>query len=104
MSARRAKAIAVLIAGVAALGYLRDPPWMGDVTSGMRDWDHSVPGMVFRWTNGRASMFIPSSATKVMIPLRSAFPAPGGGPVIVEVHADDRLLATITLSDPHVWA
>ena len=61
------------------------------------------PEMAFRWTNGRASMFIPGTATAVMIPLRSQFPAPGGVPVIVEIRADDRFLATIALPDPDVW-
>jgi hypothetical protein len=103
MSARRFKVVVALIALVAALAYLRDPPWIGGMTSGLRDWDHGDPAQVFRWTNGRGSIFIPSSATAVMIPLRSAFPAPGGGPVIVEIRADDQYLATITLTDPAVW-
>lgn len=103
MSGRRAKAIAALIAVVAALAYLRDPPWLGSVTSGLRDWDHGDPAQIFRWTNGRASLFIPSSATAVMIPLRSAFPAPGGGPVVVEIRVDDRYLATVTLTDTREW-
>ena len=34
MSARRVKVIAALVALVAALAYLRDPPWIGEVTSG----------------------------------------------------------------------
>jgi hypothetical protein len=103
MSARRAKAIAALIALIAALAYLRDPPWIGDVTSGMRGWDYGVPGTVFRWTNGRASLFIPSDATAVMIPLRSGFPGPGGAPVTVEIRVDGRFLTTITLTDPESW-
>jgi hypothetical protein len=103
MSARRVKAIAVLAAIVAALVYLRDPPWMGSVTSGLRDWDYGVPGHVIRWTNGRASLFVPSSAKAVTIPMRSGFPAPGGGPVIVQVLVDGRFLATITLADPAEW-
>ena len=103
MSGRQAKAIAALVSLIAALAYLRDPPWIGDVTSGMREWEHIDPEMAFRWTNGRASMFIPSSATAVMIPLRSQFPAQGGAPVIVEIRADDSFLATIALPDPDVW-
>jgi hypothetical protein len=103
MSARRGKVIAALVVLVATLAYLRDPPWIGEVTSGLRDWDYGVPGHVIRWTNGRASLFIPSSATAVMIPMRSGFPAPGGGPVIVQVLVDGRFLATITLPDPAEW-
>jgi hypothetical protein len=103
MSGWRVKVFAGAIAVVAALAYLYDPPWIGDVTSGMRGWDYGVPGTVFRWTNGRASLFIPSDATAVMIPLRSGFPGPGGAPVTVEIRVDGRFLATITLTDPEAW-
>jgi hypothetical protein len=103
MSRRNAKLIAGAIVVVAALAYLYDPPWIGGVTSGMRGWDYGVPGTVFRWTNGRASLFIPSDATAVMIPLRSGFPGPDGAPVAVEIRVDDRFLATIMLRDPESW-
>jgi hypothetical protein len=103
MSRRVAKVIAGATAVLAALGYLYDPPWIGGVTSGMREWDYSEPGTVFRWTTGRASLFVPSDATAVMIPLRSGFPGPLGGPVPVEIRVDDRFLATITLTDPESW-
>jgi hypothetical protein len=103
MSRRRMKAIAGAFAVLAALAYLYDPPWIGDVTSGMRGWDYGVPGTVFRWTNGRASLFIPSDATAVMIPLRSGFPGPNGAPVTVEIRVDGRFLTTITLTDPESW-
>jgi hypothetical protein len=102
MSRRSAKVIGV-IAVVAALAYLYDPPWIGGVTSGMRGWDYSLPDTVFRWTNGRASMFIPSDARAVMIPLRSGFPGPLGGPVSVEIAVDGRFLSTVTLTDPESW-
>jgi hypothetical protein len=69
----------------------------------MYGWDYSLPDTVFRWTNGRASLFIPSDATAVMIPLRSRFPGPDGGPVTVEIHVDDRFLWTVTLTDPESW-
>ena len=103
MSRRSMKAFAGAFAVFAALAYLYDPPWIGGVTSGMREWDYGVPGTVFRWTNGRASLFIPSDATAVMIPLRSGFPSPGGEPVTVEVSVDGRFLTTITLTDPEAW-
>jgi hypothetical protein len=95
--------MAAVLALVAALVYLRDPPWLGDVTSGMRPWEENPPGTVFRWTTGRASFFIPGNATWVMLPLRSGFPGPNGGAVTVEVRVDDRYLATITLTDPDAW-
>jgi hypothetical protein len=103
MSRRNAKVIAGVIAAVAVLAYLHDPPWIGGVTSGMRGWDYSLPDTVFRWTNGRASMFIPGEATAVMIPLRSGFPGPHGGPVSVEIAVDGRFLSTVTLTDPESW-
>ena len=58
---------------------------------------------MFRWTAGRASLFIPSDATVVMIPLRSGIPGPLMGEVPVEIRVDGRFLATITLTDPAAW-
>jgi len=92
---------AVLI--IAALAYLYDPPWAGRVTSGLRQWEEKPPGTFYRWTSGRASFFIPGSATAITLPLRSIFPGPGGMPVTVEVRVDDRFLAKIELIDPQVW-
>jgi len=103
MTRRRTAIIAGAVALVAALAYLRDPPWLGNVTSGMREWDYSEPRMVFRWTAGRASLFIPSDARAVMIPLRSGIPGPLMGEVPVEIRVDGRFLATITLTDPMEW-
>jgi len=93
-----------LAAGLAALlAYLYDPPWIGNTTSGPRAWEAREPGTVFRWTTGRASFFIPGTATSVVIPMRSGFPGPGNAPVTVDVFLDDRFLTTITLSDPGAW-
>ena len=75
------------------LGYLHDPPWIGGVTSGLRPWEQDPPGTFFRWTAGRATFFVPSSATTMTVPLRAVFPGPDGTPVRVEVRDDDRLLA-----------
>jgi len=103
MTGRNAMVVAGGIALIGALAYLYDPPWIGNVTSGMREWDYSQPGMVFRWTAGRASLFIPSDAKAVMIPLRSGYPGPGTGVVPVEIRVDGRFLATIALTDPDAW-
>ena len=103
MKTRRPAFFVSGIALVAALAYLRDPPWIGNVTSGMREWEYSDPETVFRWTAGRASLFIPSDARAVMIPLRSGIPGPLTGEVPVEIRVDGRFLATITLTDPAVW-
>jgi hypothetical protein len=103
MTRRRTAIIAGGVTLVAALAYLHDPPWIGNVTSGMREWEYDDPRMVFRWTAGRASLFIPSDAKAVMIPLRSGVPGPGSGEVPVEIHVDGRFLATIILKDPAEW-
>jgi hypothetical protein len=97
------KATAGLLVVVGVLGYLHDPPWMGGVTSGLRPWEQDPPGTFFRWTAGRATFFVPSSATTMTVPLRAVFPGPNGTPVNVELRDDDRLLATIELTDPNAW-
>ena len=103
---RRAKVVnaaagLLVVAGV--LSYLYDPPWMGGVTSGLRPWEQDPPGTLFRWTAGRATFFVPSSATTLTVPLRAVFPGPNGAPVRVEIRDDGRLLTTIDISDPNVW-
>jgi hypothetical protein len=97
------KTAAGLLVVAGALGYLYDPPWMGGVTSGLRPWEQDPPGTFFRWTAGRATFFVPSSATTMTVPLRAVFPGPGGAPVSVEIRDDGRLLTTIELSDPTAW-
>ena len=94
---------AVLIASVLALGYLYDPPWIGGVTSGLRPWEEGPPGTLFRWTAGRATFYVPSSATTMIVPLRSVFPGPNGAPVKVEIRDNGRSVATIVLNDPEEW-
>jgi hypothetical protein len=91
-----------VVAVVAALGYLHDPPWIRDVTSGMRSWEQEA-GIPFRWTTGRSTFFIPSTATSMTLPLRAVFPGPNGTPVRVEVLDNGRLIGTIELTDPAAW-
>ena len=88
---------------LAALAYLRDPPWVGRITSGLREWEEDPPGTFFRWTNGRATFFVPAAASELTLPLRAVFPGPNGGPTTVDVRSDDRWLATIALNDPAAW-
>jgi hypothetical protein len=95
-------AVAILAAAL-VLGYLYDPPWIGGVTSGLRGWEEDPPGTLVRWTTGRSTFFVPSSATMITVPLRAVFPGHGGGPVGVELRADGRLLGTIELTDPNAW-
>ena len=99
----RTAAAAVLMASALALGYLYDPPWIGGVTSGLRPWEEGPPGTLFRWTAGRATFFVPSGVTTMIVPLRSVFPGPNGAPVKVEIRDNGRSVATIVLSDPEQW-
>jgi hypothetical protein len=101
MTRKRLVAGAALL--VCVLAYLHDPPWLGEVTSGMRRWEEDPPGTRFRWTMGRASFFVPSDATTMTLPLRAVFPGPNGRPVIVGVSVDDRWLADIELPRPDEW-
>lgn len=94
-----ARGLVALVAVVATLVYLRDPAWVGGLTSGMRPWEQDPPGTFFRWTAGRATFFVPANATAMTLPLRSVF----AGRVSVDVFADDRWLATIPLSEPDAW-
>jgi hypothetical protein len=99
----RIKAGAGVLLAIVLLAYLRDPPWMGGVTSGLRGWEQDPPGTFFRWTTGRATFFVPSSTATMTVPLRAVFPGPNGTPVSVEVRDDGRLLATVELDDPEAW-
>ena len=92
--------VALLIAG---LIYLRDPGWAGSITSGMRAWEEDPPGTRFRWTAGRASFFVPSTAATMTLPLRAVFPGKDGQPTAVSVFVDDRWLADVQLPDPDAW-
>jgi hypothetical protein len=103
MKRTRWRAASSVLAALAILAYLHDPPWMGGVTSGMRGWEQDPPGTFFRWTAGRATFFVPSSATTMTVPLRAVFPGPNGAPVRVDVRDDGALLATIELADPEAW-
>jgi hypothetical protein len=97
------KAVVSVMAAAAVVAYLYDPPWMGGVTSGLRPWEEDPPGTRFRWTAGRGTFFVPSSATSMTLPLRAVFPGPDGTPVTVDVRDDGRLLATIELNNPEAW-
>ena len=97
------KRIALVAVLVGALIVLHDPPWAGLVASGFRSWEEDPPGTRFRWSAGRATFFIPSDATAMMLPLRTEFPGPNGGPTEVEIRSDDRPLATVRLTAAHVW-
>jgi hypothetical protein len=100
---RRRWSIIVVIAVVAALAYLRNPPWIEDVTSGMKPWDHDESGVLYRWTEGHASFYIPTNVQTMTLPLRSAVAGPDGAPVKVELRQDGALLGIIELTTPSAW-
>jgi hypothetical protein len=100
---RLAARVACAAALLCAVAYLRDPPWIGRVTSGLRDWEEYPRGTRFRWTTGHASFFVSSEASAMTLPVRTGFPGPDGRPVTVELTVDDRWLARLELSDPAAW-
>ncbi|MEO8521396.1 MAG: hypothetical protein ABI603_08540, partial [Acidobacteriota bacterium] len=52
----------VLVACIGLLGYLRDPVWLRDYSSGLRGWETAADGARVRWAGGHASFFVPSDA------------------------------------------
>ena len=96
--ARRLRWGGLCLAVVLLLAYLREPPWTPRVTSGLSRWETGEDGVRFRWTAGRASFFVPSSAGRVTIPLR-AVPASGDPrPFVVEIWIDERLADRVVLA------
>jgi hypothetical protein len=102
MTKRPGLALVGLLLVVAGLIYLRDPAWLGSVTSGLGGWQ-GPPGARFRWTSGHASFFVPSDTTALTLPLKAGSAATSDRPVTVAVSVDDRWLATIELPDPAAW-
>ena len=100
---RRALFVVALIAAIGALAYLRNPPWIEDVTSGMKPWDHDESGILYRWTEGHASFYIPSNVQTMTVPLRSAVASEDHSPVKVEFRQDGALLGIVQLPTPAAW-
>jgi hypothetical protein len=90
---------AAAVALIAALIYLRDPPWLLSTTSGMRGWEEDGQGFRFRWMGGHASFFVPSDTRAVEIPVRTTFDQPRDWPITVSVSIDDRLGDQLVLAD-----
>ena len=91
MTIRRTSAL-ILVAAVllAALAYLRDPPWLVNVTSGLTAWETDADGSRYRWTGGRASFFVPADAGTITLHVRSATESPSAWPTTATVTIDDR--------------
>ena len=99
MTRRRFVWIVIVLAGAAAaLAYLRDPRWVGDVTAGLQPWSVDSDHQRVRWTTGRASFYVPSGATQMTLPFRAIEPR-SDRPVTIDVSVDDRWLATVDIPD-----
>ena len=81
------------------LGYLRDPPWLATVSSGLRNWETGADGTEFRWAGAHASMFVPANARDLRIPLRTTFDRTGEWPITVSITIDDQPVDRLVLSD-----
>ena len=103
MTRARARLAVLAAALLSAAWYLHDPPWIGAVTSGMRDWEQDAAGTRLRWTAGRASFYVPSAASEMTLPMRALFPSGDGRPVVVGMSVDGRWLTDVTLNDPAGW-
>lgn len=92
-----ATAVGSIVVAAAAAAYLRDPPWLVDVSSGFSRSRDGRQGRRYRWIGGRASFFVPAGARVVHVPLR----APHGGDeaVVVRIDLDDRPAALVALRD-----
>jgi hypothetical protein len=98
MRARVTIAACVVLLAV-LLAWLRDPPWVGGVTSGLGPVVADVDGRPVRRTRGHAVFYIPSSAATLAIPLRAHRPRRGFLPVTVRVSIDDALVDEIVIAD-----
>jgi hypothetical protein len=97
---RRLVNLFVVTAGfVAALAYLRDPPWQARMESGFQRWETTADGTRYRWIAGHASFFVPATATSIVVPTRTTFGNPGDPSVLVSITIDDRLADELVLRD-----
>lgn len=95
--------ITALVVLSGGLAYLYDPPWIGELTSGLGPWQSDAAHMRYRWSNGHASFFVPSDAVAATLPLRTAVPNRGRAPVTVRVSVDDRPVDQLVLADRNEW-
>jgi hypothetical protein len=96
---RLAALVLSMAALVSVLAYLRDPAWLIRVSSGFGRWQQDRAGTRFRWTRGRASLFVPADARLVRVPLRALHRTAEHQPFLVRIDVDDRFAHLITLPD-----
>lgn len=87
---RRLSLVAVLVAFVAALAYLRDPSWLLYVTSGLGSRLTDEAGHPYRWTGGRASFFVPSEARTLELTMRALKDTDADWPINATISVDGR--------------
>jgi hypothetical protein len=98
MKWRIGAAVVTMIALASGLAYLRDPVWLGGITSGLQPWRVDTDNERCRWTTGRASFFVPSTAEQLTLPFRAIEPR-SDHPVTVDISVDGRWLATVDIPD-----
>jgi hypothetical protein len=88
-------------AGLVLIGlvYLRDPPWLINQTTGLRNWEQRRGEPRYRWSGGHASFFVRSDARAVEIPVSTTFDARDARPMMVTVSVDDAVAARAVLTD-----
>jgi hypothetical protein len=96
------KIAATLLCGavlLAALAYLRDPPWLSNVTSGLSAWENDSAGVRYRWTRGHASFFVPADSRAMVLTMRSDKDAPTDRPITAMITIDDRPAHVVSFAD-----
>ena len=97
---KRGVYLLIVTAGlVAALAYLRDPPWLTGMESGFRRWETASDGMRYRSMAGHASFFVPADARAIVIPARTSFADREDPPVEISIAIDDRPADAFVLRD-----
>lgn len=100
MTRRRVSTLAAAaLALIGILAYLRDPPWLLHVTSGLSTPARDESGVVFRWTRGHASFFVPADASAVALTMRSLNDTPSDRPITVTISIDDRPVQIVSFQD-----
>ena len=86
------------LAGLAALAYLRDPPWLISQTTGLRRWEQRPGTPRYRWSGGHASFFVRADAGTFDMPMSTTFDARDERPMMVTVTVDDETAARVVLT------
>ena len=69
------------------------------VTYGLHQWETESDGTRFRWTGGRAKLFLPATASHVDLPLRAMLVGDNRDAITVEISIDDRRSLPLQLLD-----